>query len=71
MTDTTRRAIRTLIQGIPAATIVAALHAFGVPLNPAEDVVLVPLLTAVSSFLLNLLEDNTGVSIGPSKQPQE
>lgn len=68
MNDRVRRAIRTLIQGVPPAGIIAGMIAFGVPLNEAQGVALMVVLTALSSFLLNLLEDETGLVVGPSKE---
>lgn len=67
MNDRTRRALRTLVQAAPPAIILPVLLAFGL-INPVEAGVLFPVLTSLDTFALNLLEDTTGVSIGPSKQ---
>jgi len=68
MSDRTRRAIRTLLQGVPPVAIVGGMVAFGVPLNEAQQGFIVLLLLALSSFLANLLEDKTGAALGPSRE---
>jgi hypothetical protein len=67
MSDTARRTLRTLLQGLPPAAILAGLVAFGVPLTEMQIAFLMVALTAVSSALANLVEDNTGVALGPAK----
>lgn len=63
MNDRTRRSFRTLIQGLPPAAIIALLEAFHVPIDAAQAGALMVLLTAVSSFLMNLIEDETNTTI--------
>ncbi len=67
MNDTAKRTLRTLLQGLPPAAIVALLVAFGVALNEVQAASLMVVLTAVSSAAFNLLEDNTGAAFGPRK----
>lgn len=67
MSDRVRRALRTLIQGIAPVSIVGGLLAFGVPLNEAQAAFVTLVLLGLSTFLVNLLEDETGVALGPKK----
>lgn len=67
MSDRTRRSIRTLIQACPPALILGAIALWVRPLSAAEIALLTPALLAVSTFALNLLEDETGVALGPKK----
>ena len=68
MSDTQRRAIRTLLQGLPPAALLALAKAFHAPIDEYQTAALMVALTAISSALFNLLEDKTGAALGPSRE---
>lgn len=60
MNDPTRRALRTLVQGLPSAALVGCWQVFTVGtslhMTDPETVAILPLLVALASFLQNALE---------------
>ncbi len=57
MPDALRRGLRTLLQGLPPAGMVAAWVAFVGPLDMQQTAAAMLVLTAVSSAAINALED--------------
>lgn len=64
MSDAQRRAIRTLIQSVPAAVLVGGWNLFAPPnlqMTPQQTAFITILLVALTTFGQNWLEDNTSV----------
>jgi len=67
MSETTRRALRTLCQAAPAGVIIAVLTAFW-SLTPQQVTALTALLTVLFTLGYNLLED-AGVPVPVKRTP--
>lgn len=66
MNDATRRATRTFLQALPGGFLVTGWNLFTPPhmhMNAEQAAWLIVLVTALSSYIMNLLETATGHAI--------
>lgn len=61
MSDSLRRSLRTLVQGLTGGLVTGLLDLFLVELTDTQALGLGAVLTVLSAFFMNLLEDKAGM----------